>query len=161
MGWLFMTLLFNNQKKTHLAFKVQTCNDAHVLLKPSNRRTIEIILGGWSNSNSYLRTRVQGPCRDQYNGDVLDCKEFKEFVISWKNGRIMVEHMNSGFRDLMLDLNSRTFCLMWQLGSLPGSEQQEYGRSKTQEQTLQMQQEYGRSKTPEQALQTQQCHPSQ
>lgn len=75
-----------------------------MLLKPSNRRPIEIILGGWSNSNSCLRTRVQGPCRDQYDGDILDCKEFKEFVISWKDGGIMVGHMNSGFRDLMLDL---------------------------------------------------------
>lgn len=99
-----------SQGSTHLAFQVQACNDAHMLPKPSKRRPIEIILGGWSNSNSCLRTQVQGPCRDQYDGKVLDCKEFKEFVISWKDGRIMVGHMYYGFRDLMLTFNSRTFC---------------------------------------------------
>uniref|UniRef100_A0A8W8JPY5 Farnesoic acid O-methyl transferase domain-containing protein n=1 Tax=Magallana gigas TaxID=29159 RepID=A0A8W8JPY5_MAGGI len=101
--WYLTKFGIPSQESTHLAFKVQACNDAHMLLKPSNRRPIEIVLGGWSNSNSCLRTRVQGPCRDQYDGNILDCKEFKEFVISWKDGNIMVGHMNSGFRDLMLD----------------------------------------------------------
>lgn len=101
--WYLTKFGIPSQESTHLAFKVQACNDAHMLLKPSNRRPIEIVLGGWSNSNSCLRTRVQGPCRDQYAGKILDCKEFKEFVISWKDGNIMVGHMNSGFRDLMLD----------------------------------------------------------
>lgn len=101
--WYLTKFGVPSQESTHLAFKVQACNDAHVLLQPSNRRPIEIVLGGWSNSNSCLRTRVQGPCRDQFDGEVLDCKEFKDFVISWKDGRIMVGHMNSGFRDLMLD----------------------------------------------------------
>ena len=38
---------------------------------------------------------------------MLNCKNYKEFVISWEEGRIMVGKMNSGFRDLMLDFKLR------------------------------------------------------
>ena len=86
-----------------MMFKVRACNDAHVVLRSSGRKELEIVLGGWSNTISCLRTQVQGSCRRRYNGRVLNCKNYKEFVISWEDGRIMVGKMNSGFRDLMLD----------------------------------------------------------
>nr|XP_022289490.1 uncharacterized protein LOC111101330 isoform X2 [Crassostrea virginica] len=90
-----------------MMFRVRACNDAHVVLRSSGRKELEIVLGGWSNTISCLRTQVQGSCRRRYNGRVLNCKNYQEFVISWEEGRIMVGKMNSGFRDLILDFKLR------------------------------------------------------
>nr|XP_022289487.1 uncharacterized protein LOC111101329 isoform X2 [Crassostrea virginica] len=92
---------------THIMFRVRACNDAHVVLRSSGRKELEIVLGGWRNTISCLRTQVQGSCRRRYNGRVLNCKNYQEFVISWEEGRIMVGKMNSGFRDLILDFKLR------------------------------------------------------
>ncbi|XP_022326914.1 uncharacterized protein LOC111123640 isoform X1 [Crassostrea virginica] len=95
---------------THMLFRVRACNDAHVILRSSGKKEIEIVLGGWNNTISCLRTKVQGPCHRKYNGRVLNCKSYEEFLISWKDGRIMVGKTNSelgSFGDLLLDYQLR------------------------------------------------------
>lgn len=92
--------------RTAITFKVRACNDAHVTLRPSDREPLEIVLGGWANSRSCLRTEIQGPCLSEYVGDILDCDDFRTFNVYWGNGRIKVGKSTSfcDAREVILDL---------------------------------------------------------
>ncbi|XP_062586760.1 uncharacterized protein LOC134248371 isoform X2 [Saccostrea cucullata] len=92
---------------TSLTFQVQACNDAHVALRSAGRRPLEIVLGGWSNSRSCFRTRVQGSCRTEHSGQILDCQNFQTFRVSWANQEINVGYQDSGIGDAILSFSLR------------------------------------------------------
>ncbi|XP_061177651.1 uncharacterized protein LOC133186411 [Saccostrea echinata] len=92
---------------TSLTFQVQACNDAHVALRSSGRRPLEIVLGGWDNSRSCFRTRVQGSCRTEHRGAILDCQNFQTFWVSWGNQQINVGKQDAGIGDSILSFSLR------------------------------------------------------
>ncbi|XP_060593777.1 fibropellin-1-like, partial [Ruditapes philippinarum] len=84
---------------TSLTFQVKGRNDAHVLLQNdrNNYRTnvIEIVIGGWGNSQSVIRNSQQGTNRVRYSGSVLSSSTYRWFWISWGSGCIQVGKGNS------------------------------------------------------------------
>ncbi|XP_062587136.1 uncharacterized protein LOC134248762 [Saccostrea cucullata] len=90
---------------TSLTFQVQACNDAHVALRSAGRQPLEIVLGGWSNSRSCFRTSVQGSCRTEHSGKILDCQNFQTFRVSWGNQEINVGKEDSGIGDTILSFS--------------------------------------------------------
>ncbi len=62
----------------HLEFEVDASNDAHVRLLLKDGGEFEVVIGGWNNTQSVLRTSTQGPPVSQpFNGSVLAAGEFK------------------------------------------------------------------------------------
>ncbi|XP_060583963.1 neurogenic locus notch homolog protein 2-like [Ruditapes philippinarum] len=80
--------------RTSLTFQVKGRNDAHVLLQNdrNNYRTnvIEIVIGGWGNSQSVIRNSQQGTNRVSYSGSVLSSSSYRWFWISWGGGCVQV-----------------------------------------------------------------------
>ncbi|CAG2202126.1 unnamed protein product [Mytilus edulis] len=69
-------------------FKVQSCNDVHFALISGQTEydpLYEIVIGGWGNSKSVIRTSKQGSPVAQTYGSYLNCNELVEFWISWSN----------------------------------------------------------------------------
>jgi hypothetical protein len=87
---------------THLSFQVQACNDAHIALKPTGRVALEVVLGGWKNTKSCFRTEIQGSCRTEYSGRILDCGQFQTFWIDWTTRRIRIGKTDNGVNNLLL-----------------------------------------------------------
>ena len=80
---------------TVFAFRVAACNDAHIALvqNPDDilNNAIEIVLGGWSNAKSAIRSKPGGPNLVWVNTSyLLECKKMKSFWISWRDGLIQV-----------------------------------------------------------------------
>lgn len=69
---------------------MKACREAHVVLEYSDKEPLEIILGGWRNSQSCIRRKANGTCWTEYTGRILDCEDFRKFVISWKFKEIRV-----------------------------------------------------------------------
>ena len=77
-------------KNNHFRFWVRACHDVHLNLSPVHgERFYEVVIGGWDNSMSVIR--FGGSHRVEYreNG-IVDCKEFREFWVSWDRGVIRV-----------------------------------------------------------------------
>jgi len=84
-----------------LTFQVKASNDAHIALGSasitySGGRQIpehyEIVLGGWSNSKSLIRSTTHGATMAEYSGAVLSGSEYRKFRISWDSVVLTVEH---------------------------------------------------------------------
>jgi hypothetical protein len=74
----------------YLAFKVRTCNDAHVLLSSSVDLTAtvsyEVVLGGYDNLYSDIRRGPQGAILSQaYTPNIMNCNELLPVWIQWEN----------------------------------------------------------------------------
>ncbi|XP_056004596.1 C3 and PZP-like alpha-2-macroglobulin domain-containing protein 8 [Ostrea edulis] len=77
----------------HVIFDVKACNDAHVILSEQHsdvNNSYEIVIGGWGNTKSVIRTCKQCQPRTSFIGNPLSCDSFKSFWISWENGAIRV-----------------------------------------------------------------------
>jgi Farnesoic acid 0-methyl transferase len=77
----------------YLAFKVRTCNDAHVLLSSSldmsGLTTYEVVLGGYDNMYSDVRRGSQGSIVGQaYTPNIMNCDELLPVWIRWE-GQIL------------------------------------------------------------------------
>lgn len=75
-------------------FEVKASNDAHVALTvegDESKDMFEIVLGGWDNSQSVIRTQKQGTEHVTYAGSVLDKDNFSSFWITYnKDGTLKV-----------------------------------------------------------------------
>ncbi|XP_060070842.1 IgGFc-binding protein-like, partial [Ylistrum balloti] len=75
-------------------FEVKACNDAHVALMGKtgeNGKVYEIVIGGWSNTLSVIRSRKQGPNLYSGRGRQLECRQYRKFKVIWNNGIIVVQ----------------------------------------------------------------------
>jgi len=75
-------------KKSDVTFRVRAGADAHVALSTvygdTDRKTYELVLGGWKNSRSAVRYGGRGPVVAQVNTPgLLDPDDFRSFWISW------------------------------------------------------------------------------
>lgn len=95
-----------------LTFQVQANNDAHIALGsssviyPGGRQIpghYEIVLGGWFNSKSVLRSSTGGAQMAEYHGAVLSSSEDRKFRISWDSVVLTVERyqVSSGWEVMM------------------------------------------------------------
>ncbi|XP_069114973.1 IgGFc-binding protein-like [Argopecten irradians] len=86
-------------------FEAKACNDAHVALMGPNGekdKLYEIVIGGWANSQSVIRTRKQGPNIYTNRGRYLDCHQYRRFKVTWYNGEIKVlRHANNVWATFM------------------------------------------------------------
>ncbi|CAH1794507.1 unnamed protein product [Owenia fusiformis] len=76
-------------------FAVQACSDAHLELQATPGDTdnlnYEIVIGGWSNTQSVIRTRKMGPNVAVFQTpNLLSCSAFHLFWLSWAGGVIEV-----------------------------------------------------------------------
>ncbi|XP_056009539.1 uncharacterized protein LOC130051548 [Ostrea edulis] len=81
------------KERSFYTFKVKATNDAHIALMSADDDTkplYEIVLGGWGNSKSCLRTRKQSSCKSTHQGGVVSGTTYKSFWVSWINSRITV-----------------------------------------------------------------------
>ncbi len=83
-----------------LTFQVKTGNDAHIALGSSQivysggrhiSEHYEIVLGGWGNSKSLIRSATDGAAMAEYLGPVLSSSENRKFRISWDSVGLTVE----------------------------------------------------------------------
>jgi len=82
-------------KKSHVTFRVRAGADAHVALSTmygeTDRKTYELVLGGWNNSRSAVRYGGRGPVVAQVDTPgLLDAGNFQSFWISWDSDAIQV-----------------------------------------------------------------------
>ena len=68
-------------KKTHVSFRVRAAAEAHVALSnvygDTDRRTYEIVLGGWNNSKSVIRYGGRGQNQvEKSTPGLLDSQDF-------------------------------------------------------------------------------------
>ena len=81
------------QARSSVSFKVRACNDAHVLFaKTQGVTTIdayELLIGGWSNTKSVLRDRMQGePLASVQLAGIVSCSQARWFWASWDLGKL-------------------------------------------------------------------------
>ncbi|CAH1803389.1 unnamed protein product, partial [Owenia fusiformis] len=79
--------------KLGLVFEVKACTSAYIALSAifgvTNSRMYEILISGWSNTKSVIRTCKQGCTRAESPTEgLLKCNEFVTFWIGWTNGNI-------------------------------------------------------------------------
>lgn len=85
---ILSTLGITISENNFINFKIKACNDVHVALISGNTENdplYEIVIGGWKNTKSVLRTGKQANTAATDEGDFLICSEYKEFWISWDN----------------------------------------------------------------------------
>ncbi|XP_046564874.1 uncharacterized protein LOC124273644 [Haliotis rubra] len=79
---------------TSFKFKVRASNDAHVALLQddgvTDRYIYEIVIGGWRNTQSVIRTGMQHDNRVTARHRPLSATRFRDFWISWDSGVISV-----------------------------------------------------------------------
>lgn len=102
------TLLSRRQYRavSPFIFDVKGCNDAHIGLLQNDEslhqgRIYEVVIGGWSNSNTKLRAVRQGPGKSEYRErGILSCSEYRRFKITWDNhGSVSVFKVNTAGMD--------------------------------------------------------------
>jgi len=78
----------------YLAFKVRTCNDAHLLLSSSGSLdgpSYEIVLGGYDNQYSDIRPISLGGVMTQaYTPNILSCNELLPVWVRWRSQTLEV-----------------------------------------------------------------------
>ena len=78
-----------------ISFKVKVNSDVHFALisgTTEDDQLYEIVIGGWNNTRSVIRTAKQGRPVYSIKGTFLDDGIFKEFWISWNDDTIYVGH---------------------------------------------------------------------
>ncbi|CAG2206019.1 unnamed protein product [Mytilus edulis] len=78
-----------------ISFKVKVNSDVHFALisgTTEDDQLYEIVIGGWNNTKSVIRTAKQGRPVYSIKGTFLDDGIFKEFWISWNDDTINVGH---------------------------------------------------------------------
>ncbi|XP_046556761.1 uncharacterized protein LOC124265984 [Haliotis rubra] len=79
---------------TSFKFKVRASSDAHVALLQddgvTDRYIYEIVIGGWRNTQSVIRTGMQHDNRVTARHRPLSATRFRDFWISWDSGVISV-----------------------------------------------------------------------
>ena len=78
-----------------IVFKARACSDVHVGLARypgiSYIEMYEIVIGGWDNAKSVIRTGMQQePKAELDEPDVVSCDKSQHFWVSWFDGRIAV-----------------------------------------------------------------------
>lgn len=77
-----------------IVFKVRACSDVHIGLSRypgiSYVEMYEIVIGGWGNTKSVIRTSMQQehPEAELDEADTVSCDSSRHFWVSWPNGRI-------------------------------------------------------------------------
>jgi Farnesoic acid 0-methyl transferase len=82
-------------KDDRLSFSVKGCNDAHIMTQTVPGSTVdkhfEIVIGGWTNTRSAIRSRRGGSELVGYEEvGIMACDEYRQFWISWRNGTLEV-----------------------------------------------------------------------
>ena len=73
-----------------------------------NDDTIEIVIGGWSDSKSVLRSAHQSNDKDSESGSWLSDSAYRPFWITWGNGQIKVGSGTTVGQNMFLsDTNSQ------------------------------------------------------
>ncbi|XP_071084712.1 uncharacterized protein [Haliotis cracherodii] len=79
---------------TSFTFKVRASNDAHLALLRddgvTDQNIYEVVIGGWGNTQSVIRTGMQHANRVTVRHTPLSASKFRDFWISWENGVISV-----------------------------------------------------------------------
>ena len=78
-------------KQGAFQFWVKASNDVHITLADAkgNDDTIEVVIGGWSDSKSVLRFAHQGSDQDSESGSWLSDSAYRPFWISWNNNGLI------------------------------------------------------------------------
>ncbi|XP_061164283.1 uncharacterized protein LOC133173312 isoform X1 [Saccostrea echinata] len=79
--------------RSFYTFQVKAKNDAHIALMSEDddaRPLYEIVIGGWGNKKSCIRTGKQLPCLSTYQQTVLSQTAYRLFWVSWIGGYIVV-----------------------------------------------------------------------
>ena len=77
-----------------VVFKVRACSDVHIGLARypgiSYVEMYEIVIGGWDNTKSVIRTGMQQqtPEAELDESDTVSCEQSRHFWVSWVDGRI-------------------------------------------------------------------------
>ncbi|XP_033733950.1 uncharacterized protein LOC117323058 [Pecten maximus] len=85
---------YQPNSNSSIVFHVKACSDAHVALSSNDHRVYEVIIGGWSNTKSIIRSNADEMAKTTHNGPILSCSEFKTFHLSWKCG-VVALHQNT------------------------------------------------------------------
>ena len=88
----------------HVTFSVQANNDAHIALGVDTQHNgvhYEIVLGGWGNNHSKIRSGNQGHSLADHPGRVLDGNKHITFRLSWDANVLKVERADDETSNLV------------------------------------------------------------
>jgi hypothetical protein len=80
-------------ESTPITLYVKTSNDAHIKLNPfgEDKECCEIVLGGWKNTKSVIRSECQGPSIMENYESLLDDKSFIKIILRLEKSNICVD----------------------------------------------------------------------
>ncbi|XP_033724787.1 uncharacterized protein LOC117314792 [Pecten maximus] len=109
MSYTLLSSVGYNQAISPFTFEVKTCSDAHIGLMEFDHqfdqgRIYEIVIGGWGNTQSVLRSEKQGSAQNTHvERNIISCTEFRTFQITWDNsGSVKVFKYQTGQMDKIL-----------------------------------------------------------
>ncbi|XP_021353607.1 uncharacterized protein LOC110450424 isoform X1 [Mizuhopecten yessoensis] len=94
---------FRPNPDNSIVFHVKACSDAHVGLISNDQRVYEVVIGGWSNTKSVIRTNRGEKPKATHNGALLSCSTFRTFYLSWNGGRIILHRNTSNGWDKVME----------------------------------------------------------
>jgi Farnesoic acid 0-methyl transferase len=82
-------------QKTQIAFEVRACSAVRVLLLDQNRIDLaqymrEVILGASGNTKNVILGRNNATLVENNTANVVQCNDFRQFLISWDSGTLLV-----------------------------------------------------------------------
>ncbi|XP_069117751.1 C3 and PZP-like alpha-2-macroglobulin domain-containing protein 8 [Argopecten irradians] len=110
-----------NQALSPFIFHVKACTDAHVLLMDFDSQTApgniyEIVIGGWNNSKTVLRTAKQSdPVKEYVENYLLNCDNYRTFTITWDtSGSVhLFKHVADNKEDILSWSNPNPFIVSY------------------------------------------------
>ena len=77
--------------RTYLELDIKATGQAHILLTSDNGSVLEVVIGGWYNTQSAIRSSKQGTEVVTKSGPVLDGTQYIRFNISWGGSDLVVQ----------------------------------------------------------------------
>lgn len=106
-AWFFV-------QKSQITFQVRACSEVRVLLTADpfdlSLYTREFILGASGNTKSVILGRNNATLVENITADVVQCNDFRQFLVSWESGMLQVSREQSTGGALLkhLDAEMRT-----------------------------------------------------
>jgi acid stress-induced BolA-like protein IbaG/YrbA len=101
-------------QKSQITFQVRACSEVRVLLTEDlfdlSLYTREVILGASGNTRSVILGRNNVTLIENSTANVVQCNDFRQFLISWESGMLQVNREQSTGDTLLkyLDTEMRT-----------------------------------------------------
>ena len=101
--------LWMDPSDEYFVFRVAACSDVHVALSntATNSTAYEIILGGWTNTQSAIRLHYSSHLTEHSTPNILHCRRLRSFWMQWDNRHIRVGSGDKVKQDIFMEHHIR------------------------------------------------------